>query len=59
MDVEKLPERQRRIRTVIRDFLLVATLEELRQEKQISLDLNDTFRAECVQELIDEEKKNV
>ncbi len=54
MDLGTLEPWKRRIRQAIRDFLLIATPEELQREKKISLERNDTFRAECIQELIDE-----
>lgn len=38
----------------IRNFLLIATEAELIKEKEISVERRDFFRAECVQELIDE-----
>lgn len=45
---------QRQLRMNIRNFLLVATADELQRELQISKDRNDTFRAQCIQELIEE-----
>lgn len=57
MDTTKLSHHERTLRSNIRGFLLTATLEELKKELTISKDRGDTFRAECVQELIDEETK--
>lgn len=54
MDTSKLNEREKAIRQMIRAFLLTATLAELRREKAISLELGDSFRAVCIQELIEE-----
>jgi len=54
MDTSKLSDREKAIRRTIRAFLLTATLAELRKEKAISLELGDSFRAVCIQELIEE-----
>jgi hypothetical protein len=54
MDKNTLTPAQRQIRMNVRNFLLVATIEELEVELKISKDTGDTFRAECVQELLDE-----
>lgn len=54
MDTSKLTSAQRQLRQNVRNFLLVATLEELRGELAISKERGDTFRAQCVEELIDE-----
>ncbi len=54
MNVEMLTSTQRQVRQAVRNFLLTATPEELKREKEISLERNDQFRAQCVQELIDE-----
>lgn len=54
MDTSKLTERERTIRQNIRAFLLTATLAELRREKAISLEQGDSFRAVCIQELVEE-----
>ncbi len=54
MDKSKLTDDQRRFRTNVRNFLMVATLPELQREKALSEERKDTFRAACVQELIDE-----
>lgn len=51
MDVSKLTPAQRQLRQNVRNFLLVATIEELEVELTIG---NDPFRKECVQELLDE-----
>jgi hypothetical protein len=55
MNKENLTTQQRNIRMNVRNFLLIATKEELELELKLSLQRNDQFRAECVQELIDEE----
>jgi hypothetical protein len=44
----------REIRSSIRAFLLTATIAEMRREVEISLGRKDTFRAECINELINE-----
>ncbi len=54
MNTEFLTLAQRQVRMNIRNFLLIATLDELKREKELSLERNDPFHAECVQELIDE-----
>jgi len=54
MDKSKLTDDQRRFRMNVRNFLMVATPAELQREKALSEERNDTFRAACVQELIDE-----
>ncbi len=51
-----MTNQEHNLRMNIRNFLLVATTEELQKELQISLDRKDAFRAKCIQELIDEEK---
>ena len=56
MDLSKLTSQQREIRSMIRGFLLIATKEQVEQEKVISLERGDKFRAEVIQELIDSEK---
>lgn len=42
------------LRQNVRNFLLVATLDELKRELEISISRKDTERAKYVQELIDE-----
>lgn len=42
---------QRQQRQNIRNFLLVATEQELQKELEISLERNDAFRAECIREM--------
>lgn len=49
-----LDEHKQKIRMNVRNFLLTATMEELQKELILSLDMSDSFRAACVQELIDE-----
>lgn len=56
MNVGELNEDQRRVRMNVRNAMMIATMDELRKELQISLDRNDTLRARFVQELIDEAK---
>ena len=48
---------ERQIRQNIRAFLLTATLDELYAELQLSLDMNDAFRADCICELIIESEQ--
>lgn len=45
---------QKQLRLNIRNFLIVATPEELAKELVLSQARGDAFRAQCVQELIDE-----
>lgn len=54
MNTENLTSDQRRLRQNIRNFLLVATSEELRKELAISEERGDKFRTACILELIDE-----
>lgn len=55
MPGENLTEFQRRlIRQNVRAFLMTATRAELEQEKRISLEHGDQWRAVLVQELLDE-----
>jgi|AntRauTorcE11897_2_1112592.scaffolds.fasta_scaffold01099_3 FixJ family two-component response regulator len=54
MDKTTLTNAQRQIRMNIRNFLLVATIAELETEIEISNRTGDTFRAACVQELLDQ-----
>jgi len=49
-----MTDREKAIRRDIRAFLMVATMDELRRELQISLDKGDAFRAACIRELIEE-----
>jgi hypothetical protein len=49
-----IAKHQRDIRASIRAFLMLATREELELEKTDALAHGNLFRAECVQELIDE-----
>lgn len=57
IDKSTLTPFQRNLRMNIRNFLLVATPEQLKRELEISRESGDTFRAECIQELIDEDGK--
>jgi hypothetical protein len=41
---------------MIRGFLLTATVQEMEQEKVISIESGDRFRVDVIQELIDSEK---
>ncbi len=52
--MQNLTPQQRQVRAMIRNFLLVATVPELERELAISRHRGDTFRAECVLELIRE-----
>ncbi len=54
MDTSRLTDAQRNLRINVRNFLMVATPEELQKELQLSLDAKQPFRAECVRELIAE-----
>jgi hypothetical protein len=54
MDLSKLTGQQRDIRSMIRGFLLTATVAQMEREKAISLERGDTFRAEVISELIAE-----
>lgn len=54
MDKSKLTESQRVFRTNVRNFLMVATREELERELTLSLDRGDDLRASFVRELIAE-----
>jgi hypothetical protein len=50
----KLTTVERQIRQNIRNFLLLAGPNELADELAYSLKRNDTFRAECIREIIRE-----
>lgn len=52
-----MTEQQRLLRSAIRNFLLIATPDELQKELEISLEINDSFRADCIRELISEKEK--
>lgn len=54
MTVEHLTPQQRQIRMNVRNFLMVATYEELAKEFALSVVRNDMFRAACISELIKE-----
>ena len=56
MDLTQLTSQQRQIRSMIRGFLLTATVQEMEQEKVISIESGDRFRVDVIQELIDSEK---
>lgn len=58
MNIDKLTPAERRVRQTIRDFLLTASLDELKREEEISIERGDYFRAACVQELINETIKD-
>jgi hypothetical protein len=51
-----LTDRERQIRANIRNFLLVATPDELTEELCYSVKRNDTFRASCIQEMMTEQE---
>ncbi len=53
-ELEELTPAQRQIRMNVRNFLLVATIEELETELRISNNTNDNFRAVCVRQLLDQ-----
>ncbi len=57
MNLENLTPNQRDIRAMIRGFLILATPQQLQREKEIAEEQKDTFRADCIQELIDEDNK--
>lgn len=50
-ELEELTPAQRQIRMNVRNFLLVATVQELEIELRIS-NTNDNFRAVCVKQLL-------
>lgn len=56
-ELEELTPTQRRIRMNVRNFLLVATIEELETELRISQESGNNLRAVCVRELLNEEIK--
>jgi hypothetical protein len=56
VDLTQLTSQQRQIRSMIRGFLLTATVQEMEQEKVISIESGDRFRVDVIQELIDSEK---
>lgn len=45
---------QRLVRSSVRGLLLGATIDQMKRERQISIDLGDYFRAQCVEECIQE-----
>lgn len=51
----ELTPTERNVRANVRNFLLTASLEELRRELALSFERNDSMRARFVQELITEE----
>jgi len=55
----ELTQQQKQLRANIRNFLLLASLEELKKELTISLERGDGFRAEVIKELICEEELEV
>ena len=54
MDVSTLTTAQRNVRSAVRAFLMLATLAELVRELELSEERKDTFRAECIHELMAE-----
>jgi hypothetical protein len=58
MDTSTLSSGQHQLRMNVRNFLLTATLNELKRELELSNERKDTFRAACVQELIDSWNEN-
>lgn len=54
MDVSNLSRTARNQRMNIRNFLMVATLPELKREQELFNQREDSFVVLCVQELIDE-----
>ncbi len=52
MDRSTLTPMQDSQRCAVRNFLMLATLAELRAERAISLERGETFRAACIAELI-------
>jgi hypothetical protein len=51
----ELPSHLRQLRQNVRNFLLVATPEELQKELELSKAKKDEWRAKFIQELIDEQ----
>lgn len=51
----KLTPTERNVRANVRNFLLTASLEEMKRELALSFERNDSMRARFVQELITEE----
>jgi hypothetical protein len=54
MSTETMTPGQRQTRMNIRNFLLIATPAQLAQELEIAINQGDTFRANCIKELISE-----
>ena len=54
MALDNLTLDERQFRLNVRNFLLVATSQELRKEWQMSIERGDKLRAACVQEIIEE-----
>jgi len=54
VDVLRLPADHQRLRCNVRNFLLVASYDELEAEHVISLDRGESFRASCVLEVIED-----
>ena len=52
--MQTLTDCERTIRQNVRNFLMVATVDELRRELRISEERGDALRARFVRELIDE-----
>ena len=53
--VDKNNQKNRRMG--IRNFLLTASIEELQEELKISKEKGDTFRVDCIQELLDKKEE--
>lgn len=53
-ELEELTPAQRQIRMNVRNFLLVATIQELETELRISKESKDNLRAVCVRQLLDQ-----
>ncbi len=55
--IMSLTPEQRQLRSNIRGFLMVATIEQLEKELEISIERKDTFRATVIREMIEEEQR--
>lgn len=54
MNAQLLTDQEKARRMAVRNFLLIATTEELYKELEISNGRGDLLRARCIQELIHE-----
>ena len=54
---KELTPQQQKIRMAVRNFLLTATKPQVEKELKLSQERGDKFRAECVQEWLDEMDK--